>query len=118
MQRQIIYFLLVAILVAIFALTNAQVMTVRLFFVSYELSGALVILFSVALGALLVVVLNAANWFKQKRELKNANHEKEKLQLELKNATTQLENAQQEIENLKAEKNQLQQPSHSEQTNQ
>lgn len=114
MQRQIIYFLLVAILVAIFALTNAQVMTVRLFFVSYELSGALVILISVALGSLLVVVLNAANWFKQKREIKSLKHEKEKLQLQLENAMTQLENAQQEIENLKAEKNQLQQPSHDE----
>lgn len=51
MQRQFLSLLLVSILIAIFALTNVDIMQVRLFFWTYELSASLVILFSVALGA-------------------------------------------------------------------
>lgn len=106
MQRQIVYFLIVAILVAVFALTNSQIMTVRLFFWTYELSGALVILFSVALGALLVVALNAVSYFKHKLLVRDLTNENQKLKLELEKATNKLEQTAQQVENLKAQVNQ------------
>ena len=75
MQKQFILFLVLAILIAIFALTNAEVMRVSLFFTSVELSGSLVILFSVALGALLVVVFGLFAWIKNKLLIKDLNQQ-------------------------------------------
>jgi len=106
MQRQIVLFLIVAILVAVFALTNSQMMTVRLFFWTYELSGALVILFSVALGALLVVALNAVSYFKHKLNVRDLTHQNQKLKLEVESLNSKVEQKAQEVENLKAQANQ------------
>lgn len=75
MQRQIIIFLIGAVLVAIFALTNAQVVSVRLFFWTYELSQALIILFSVVLGALLIGIFNVLSYFKRKGQPQAEDHQ-------------------------------------------
>lgn len=106
MQRQIVLFLIVAILVAVFALTNSQSMTVRLFLWTFELSGALVILISVALGALLVVAFNAISYFKHKKVVKDLTHENQKLKLEYEATKNKCELAEQEVENLRAQANQ------------
>lgn len=102
MQKQFVFLLIVAILVAIFAITNAEVMTVRLFFWTFELSGSLVILFSVALGALLVVILNAVSWIKQKNTIKDLNRQLEKATNQAHMLQEQNENLQQQIEDEKA----------------
>lgn len=109
MQKQFIFLLIVAILVAIFAITNAEVVTVRLFFWTYELSGSLVILFSVALGALLVVAINAVGWVKQRQALKavdtkleKTNNELERIQEELEESKRRNEQLLQQIEEEKA----------------
>lgn len=104
MQKQFILFLLLAILISIFAITNAEVMTVRLFFTTFELSGSLVILFSVALGALLVVVFGLFAWIKNKltlkdlqNQLKNANRHVEELLAEQKSLIAQVQDLQAEL---------------------
>lgn len=108
MQKQFIFVILVSIIVAIFALTNAEVMTVRLFFWTYQLSGSLVILISVALGALLVLVFGLYKSVKTKFTLRNLNNEVASLKATNESLNTKNKVFEQEIERLKAEVNTLQ----------
>ena len=108
MQKQFIFVILVSIIVAIFALTNAEVMTVRLFFWTYQLSGSLVILISVALGALLVLVFGLYKCVKTKFTLRNLNNEVVSLKASNENLNSKNKALEQEIERLKAEVNTLQ----------
>ena len=108
MQKQFIFVILVSIIVAIFALTNAEVMTVRLFFWTYQLSGSLVILISVALGALLVLVFGLYKSVKTKFTLRNLNNEVVSLKVSNENLNSKNKALEQEIERLKAEVNTLQ----------
>ncbi len=118
MQKQVLVILLVAILVAVFALTNAEVMAVRLFFWTYELSGSLVILISVALGAVLVFLLNTVGWIKGKLTVKDLKSELDKTKKQLEDVLQTNQTYQQEIENLKAELNMAIQANQVEQTQQ
>ena len=108
MQKQFIFVILVSIIVAIFALTNAEVMTVRLFFWTYQLSGSLVILISVALGALLVLVFGLYKSVKTKFTLRNLNNEVVSLKASNENLNSKNKALEQEIERLKAVVNTLQ----------
>lgn len=108
MQKQFIFVILVSIIVAIFALTNAEVMTVRLFFWTYQLSGSLVILISVALGALLVLMFGLYKSVKTKFTLRNLNNEVVSLKASNENLNSKNKALEQEIERLKAEVNTLQ----------
>jgi uncharacterized integral membrane protein len=108
MQKQFIFLILVSIIVAIFALTNAEVITVRLFFWTYQLSGSLVILISVALGALLVLVFGLYKSVKTKFSLRNLNNEVVSLKATNENLNSKNKVLEQEIERLKAEVNTLQ----------
>ena len=108
MQKQFIFVILVSIIVAIFALTNAKMMTVRLFFWTYQLSGSLVILISVALGALLVLVFGLYKSVKTKFTLRNLNNEVVSLKASNENLNSKNKALEQEIERLKAEVNTLQ----------
>ena len=108
MQKQFIFVILVSIIVAIFALTNAEVMTVRLFFWTYQLSGSLIILISVALGALLVLVFGLYKSVKTKFTLRNLNNEVVSLKASNENLNSKNKALEQEIERLKAEVNTLQ----------
>ena len=108
MQKQFIFVILVSIIVAIFALTNAEVMTVRLFFWTYQLSGSLVILISVALGALLVLVFGLYKSVKTKFTLRNLNNEVVSLKASNENLNSKNKALEQEVERLKAEVNTLQ----------
>ena len=108
MQKQFFFVILVSIIVAIFALTNAEVMTVRLFFWTYQLSGSLVILISVALGALLVLVFGLYKSVKTKFTLRNLNNEVVSLKASNENLNSKNKALEQEIERLKAEVNTLQ----------
>lgn len=108
MQKQFIFLILVSIIVAIFALTNAEVMTVRLFFWTYQLSGSLVILISVALGALLVLVFGLYKSVKTQFTLRNLNNEVISVKASNESLNNRNKTLEQEIERLKAEVNTLQ----------
>ena len=67
MQKNMVITLLFSILIAVFALLNAAVISVNLIFVTLEVSAALVILISASLGAVLVYFLDLATKIKLKK---------------------------------------------------
>jgi len=67
MQKNMIITLLFSILIAVFAILNAAVISVNLIFVTLEVSAALVILISASLGAILVYFLDLATKIKLKK---------------------------------------------------
>ncbi len=107
MQKQFIFFILLSILVAIFAITNAEVMTVQLFFWSFQLSGSLVILLSVALGALLVLLFGIYRSFKTRNIIKDLDRNLTNTKTQLDTLKNEQNKTLQENEVLKAEVYQL-----------
>ncbi len=103
MQKQFILFILLSIIIAIFAITNAEIMTVRLFFWTFSLSGSLVILLSVALGGLLVFLFGLVSFFKNKMTIRDLQREIKSAQLSIDELTRQKQLNLQQIEDLKAE---------------
>jgi uncharacterized integral membrane protein len=103
MQKQFILFVLLSIIIAIFAITNADIMTVRLFFWTFDLSGSLVILISVGLGGLLVFLFGLVNFFKNKRIIWDLQKEVKSAKLTIDELTRQKNLSLQQIEDLKAE---------------
>jgi uncharacterized integral membrane protein len=107
MQRQFIYFILLSLIVAIFVLSNSDVMRVQLFFWSYTLSGSLVILISIALGGLLVFLFGLIKQVQRHLKLKDLEKQNQALSAELTHLQSKQTQLEQEIEKLKAELNQL-----------
>ncbi len=103
MQKQFILFVLLSIIIAIFAITNADIITVRLFFWTFDLSGSLVILISVGLGGLLVFLFGLVNFFKNKRIIWDLQKELKSAKLTIDELTRQKNLSLQQIEDLKAE---------------
>jgi uncharacterized integral membrane protein len=94
MQLYFILSLITSIIVIIFAITNAAAVPVRIFFVKYELSLALIIFISTAFGAIIASMLGLVKQFKLKKQLKKLNNEKQAL-------LTEQEKLQEEISSLK-----------------
>lgn len=103
MQKQFILFILLSIIISAFAITNAEIMTVRLFFWTFSLSGSLVILLSVALGGLLVFLFGLVSFFKNKMAIRDLQKELKSAQLSIDELTRQKQLNLQQIEDLKAE---------------
>lgn len=103
MQKQFILFVLLSIIIAVFAITNADIMTVRLFFWTYDLSGSLVILISVALGGLLVFLFGLVKFFKNKKIVWDLHRDVKNAQVTIDELTRQKNLHLQQIEDLKAE---------------
>lgn len=80
-QKQALFILglIFAILVTIFALSNANVVVIQLFLYKFQASQALVIFFSAALGAIIVTLLGTFSHFKMKFELMKLRKENEQL---------------------------------------
>jgi len=93
-QLLFILSLLFAILVTIFAITNAKPVVTNLFFVSFEASLALIIFISAALGAIIVALLGFRSYFRFKSKIAKITKEKDVLSSrihELEAALTELE---------------------------
>jgi uncharacterized integral membrane protein len=103
MQKQFILFVLLSIVIALFAITNADIMTVRLFFWTFDLSGSLVILISVGLGGLLVFLFGLVNFFKNKKVVWDLQKELKSAKLTIDELTRQKNLCLQQVEDLKAE---------------
>lgn len=80
MQFGFIFALIISLLIAIFAIQNGSVVTIDLFFASFQVSQAIVILVSVVVGAVTAAILGSI------RQIKNFTVTKE-----LKNKTKQFE---------------------------
>lgn len=107
MQKQFIFFILLSILVAIFAITNAEIITVQLFFWSFQLSGSLVILISVALGACLVLLFGIYRSFKTRSTIKELEKNLSSIKTQSELLKNDYNKALQDNEMLKAELYQL-----------
>ncbi|MDH8677136.1 lipopolysaccharide assembly protein LapA domain-containing protein [Fusibacter bizertensis] len=83
MQIYIVLILIFAILVTLFAIFNASVVTVSLFFVDIEISLALVIIGSVLIGAISVVLFDSIRKIRDGRVLKEMNKKSEELEKQL-----------------------------------
>jgi lipopolysaccharide assembly protein A len=108
MQKQFIFLILLSILVAIFAITNANIISVQLFLWSFQLSGSLVILISVALGASLVLLLGLYRSIKTRMTIRDLEKNINNLKTAHEVLITEHKKTLQENEVLKAEVNQLQ----------
>ena len=74
MQFGFIFALIISILIAIFAIQNGSVVTIDLFFASFQVSQAIVILVSTVVGAIIAAILGSIRQFKNfstTKELKN-----------------------------------------------
>ena len=73
MQIWFVFSLLFSILVAIFAVLNSNVVPIKLYWVDYQLSQSLVILFSAVLGALIAIFLGVFNKIKSTLKIRELN---------------------------------------------
>lgn len=70
MQKSFIVVLITAVIVAVFAVLNTDIVNVNLMFVKFPMSLALVILVSAVLGALSMFLMNILQVLKLKRQIK------------------------------------------------
>lgn len=94
-QLKLILFIALAILISLFAVTNAQAIPINLFFAQYDISTSLVILISVLLGAILTMLFGLTKWYKTHQRNRQAQKQIDAL-------TKQLEEAQAKILDLGA----------------
>lgn len=73
MQIWFVFSLIFAALVTIFAVLNADVVTIKMFWANYELSQSLVILMSAALGATITIFLGIFSRIKAKIKIMELN---------------------------------------------
>lgn len=89
-QFNFIVGLVFAIIITIFALTNASTVVINLFFYKFEVSQVLVIFISAALGAVIVTSLGLVNQVKLKSQIKALRKANEELSAEIQNLTVEL----------------------------
>ncbi|MBF7095887.1 LapA family protein [Alkalibacter mobilis] len=83
MQAGFILSIIFAILVSIFALQNAQPVDINFFVVHGQASLALVILISVALGAVILGLFNIYNYIKSSKSIKKLQSQVQELEGQL-----------------------------------
>ncbi|OJV62160.1 MAG: hypothetical protein BGO41_02220 [Clostridiales bacterium 38-18] len=83
MQIYIVLILLFSILVTLFAIFNASVVTVSLFFVEAQISLALVIIISTLIGAVTVVLFDMFKKIKQGKQVKDLSKRIEALEKQI-----------------------------------
>jgi uncharacterized integral membrane protein len=88
-QFNFIVGLVFAIIITIFALTNANPVAINLFFYKFEASQALVIFISAALGAVIVTSLGLVSQLKLKGEIKALRKANEELSAKIQNLTVE-----------------------------
>ncbi len=99
MQGTIIFGLIFAILIAIFAIQNASIVALNLLMWKFEISLAVVVLGSIIFGALVIGIFSYFKQFQLRRKNKN-------LKLEMESLKDKLEDKEEEINKLKGyEKN-------------
>lgn len=100
MQITYIIALLFALIVAVFAIQNAQPVTVDFMFNRFEISLALVILVSVFAGALILGFLGIFRQVKAGLKLRDANSKMKRLEQQLKETEDKLNTSQHELSKL------------------
>ncbi len=83
MHIHIVFLLIFAIIVTLFAIFNAAVVTVSFFFVEIQISLALVIIGSTLIGAVFALLFDSVRRIKANKVLKELNKQNETLKSEL-----------------------------------
>ena len=107
MQFGFILALIISILIAIFAIQNGSVVTIDLFFASFQVSQAIVILLSTVVGAIVAAILGSIRQFKHfstTKELKNKVKQIESENVDMHKSVSNYEN---DIQLLTDERNEL-----------
>lgn len=91
MQFGFIMSLVFAILIALFAVQNSNVVTIQLIFWKVELSQSVVILASAAIGAIIAAFLSIFKRFKSSLKIRELNHQIKELEQNLKKSETEKE---------------------------
>lgn len=92
MQIWFVFSLILSVLIALFAVVNSDIVTIRVFWFNFQLSQSLVIIISAALGAIITIFLGLFGRIKSgfkiialKDELRGANQKIETLSGSIKN---------------------------------
>lgn len=93
-QAMFIVSLIFAIIITVFALTNANPVVINLIFYQFEASQALVIFISAALGAVIVTSLGLVNYIKLNSQIKTFRKANDELTAKINSLTVELESAQ------------------------
>lgn len=88
MKATFILSLVMAILIAIFALLNGTAVPVSFGFATFESSLALVILISVAIGAVIIYLIDVVGKFKSARKIKDLEKKVAQLEKDIKEKAT------------------------------
>ncbi len=78
-QRLYILLLLLGIILVVFSIGNADPVTVKFLSLEYEISLSLLIILSVALGAILSIVFSISEFIKMRNKLRAKDRELKKL---------------------------------------
>ena len=81
MQRSLIFALILAIIVVIFALQNSDTVTVKLWFWEVQSSVALVMLIILLIGAILGVMFSLPSIFKKNKKIEDLEEQIRKLEI-------------------------------------
>lgn len=92
MQKNFILILIGSILIILFALSNATSVAIRFFFWKFEISLALIIFLSAAVGAILAVLFGGIKQLARSKEIKRITAENQRLTSELDLLKAQNEN--------------------------
>lgn len=101
MEKNFIFALIFAAIIAIFALNNADKVMIDFIFTEVELSQALVIFLSSILGAAVMAILGSVKNYKLSKELKTVSKDLENTKEEKINLEALLEDRIKEITQLK-----------------
>lgn len=100
MEKGFIFSLILAAIVGIFALSNAEKVSVDLIFTTVKISQAIIIFISAFLGAIIVAFLGWVKELKFKKEIKDLNQQKQVIEQERNKLVSQLESKEEQIMSL------------------
>ncbi|MDI3547682.1 MAG: hypothetical protein PWR10_1334 [Halanaerobiales bacterium] len=80
MQRNILIILFFALIVAIFAIQNANTVSISIFTWKYEVSLVIIVLGAIVFGAIIMGLVTSIKQIRLSRELRAVKNEREKLQ--------------------------------------
>lgn len=108
MQFSFVLALIVSIVVSIFAIQNSNHVTIDLFFTSFNISQAIIILISTAIGAIIAVILGSIRQIKNITKIKELKNNISSIESDNLRLNNNIKNKDSEIGKLKQDKDELQ----------
>lgn len=103
MQKGFVFMLILAVIIAIFAISNSAVVTIDFIFTQFVLSQAIVIFICVLLGAILASIFGYVRIISLRKEIKELNKENQKVQAEADGLAVQVGQLTEELKDIEEE---------------